>query len=310
MDKSTRYMFQTDGDEVWAIWPKAGKELAARMASGEGASETKWPEARLITIPAGHCLSGEGFSDEFAAHMARLPKTADKIAVIPVRGTITQRDSFFGTTTELMGRQLESAVTNPEVGVIVLDVDSPGGAVLGTPELGDRIKASTQFKPVVAVANSFAASGAYWLASQAGQLAVSPSGQVGSIGVFAMHIDASKLLDDMGLKITFVSAGAHKLEGNPTEPLGDEARADMQQRIDTYYEMFTGAVASGRGVTKAEVLKSFGQGRMFTADAAKAVGMVDRVATFDEVLAGMVKPTEGTPQRNKAERRQRMQGIA
>ncbi len=299
------------GEMCWAIWPPAGEELAGRrhivpVFKHEIVNWPEWPETTMVSMPDGHCFSGEGFGEEFAARMARLPKTVDKIAVIPVRGVITQRSSFHGTTTESLDRQLASAMANPEVGVIVYDHDSPGGSVLGTPEHADNIRAANQIKPVVAVANSMAASGDYWLASAAGQLVVAPSGQVGSIGVFAMHTDASKMLDDMGIKITFVHAGKFKVEGNPTEPLGDEARGSMQERIDTYYDMFVGAVAAGRGVTKADVLKNFGQGRMFTAEAARAAGMVDRVATLDEVLGGMVKQDPGTPRRDRAERRARV----
>jgi len=309
MYESTKVFLQSHANEPWAIWPSAAEELMAECYRPVilTAESKEWPSMYLRTAPAGHCLSGDEFGEEFAARMARLPKTADKIAVIPVRGVITQRESDIGTTTESLDRQLEEAVVNPEVGLVVYDYDSPGGVVLGTPEHADRIRASS--KPVVAVANSFAASGAYWLASAAGHLVVAPSGQVGSIGVFSMHVDASKALDEMGLKITFVHAGKYKVEGNPTEPLGDEARAAMQGRIDTYYDMFVGAVAAGRGVSKAEVLQNFGQGRMFTAEAAKAAGLVDRVATLQEVLAGMIKPQAGTPRRDRAERRARITRI-
>ncbi len=304
------------GDECWAIWLPAGKELALRSRSEhtEASEQPEWPDAHLVALPEGSMLSGEQWGEEFEARMSRLPKTANKIAVIPVRGVITQRNPFEGTTTERLGRQLSAAVADPEVGVVVFDIDSPGGAVLGTPELGEAIRSADEQKPMVAVANSMAASGAYWLASAARRLAVAPSGQVGSIGVFSMHVDRSKMLDDMGIDVTFIHAGKFKVEGNPTEPLGDEAKAAMQGRIDTYYDMFVGAVAAGRGVTKGEVTANFGQGRMFTAEAAKALGMVDRVATLEGVLAGMMKSGNGTKATGKsldtAERRLRLSGSS
>lgn len=283
-----------EGCDVWAIMPDAGKELARDVQGGLVQAtimlrHTKeWPDAYTVDLQPGSRI----FAEDLETRLARLPTTANKIAVIPVRGILTQR-STYGTSTESLGRSLASAVANPEVGVVVLDIDSPGGSVTGTPELGAKIAEANTQKPVVAVVNSMAGSGAYWLASQAGQVAITPGGQAGSIGVFVMHIDASKMLDEIGVRVTFIHAGKHKVEGNFTEPLGDEARGAIQERIDTYYGMFVGAVASGRGVSKSVVEETFGQGRMFTAEAAVERGLADRVATLDGVLGGMVRPKQG-----------------
>src|SRR5215467_6271108 len=124
--------------------------------------------------------------------------------------------------------RLEAAAANPDVSAIVLDVDSPGGTVAGTPETAAAVRRAAEVKPVVAVANSLAASAAYWIASQASSLVVGPSADVGSIGVISAHIDRSKMLEDMGLRVTVVSAGRYKAEGNPFAPLSDEAKANMQ----------------------------------------------------------------------------------
>jgi ClpP class serine protease len=88
-----------------------------------------------------------------------------------------------------------------------------------------------------------------------------------------------------GVKTTLISAGKYKTEGNPYEPLSDEARAAMQAMVDDYYGMFTRAVAKGRGVSVDAVRNGFGEGRMVSASQAVKNGMADRVATLDQVLA-------------------------
>jgi signal peptide peptidase SppA len=218
------------------------------------------------------------------------PRTQKAIGVLPIVGSIVQRGNMFteasGTaSTETLGKQLDSLLANEAVGTIVLDIDSPGGTVYGVPELADKIQAARDRKPIVAVANAEAASAAYWLASAASEIVVTPSGNVGSIGAYAMHLDQSQLNTAVGVKPTYISYGRYKTEGNPDEPLSSEAMEEIQARVDRYGRAFEEAVAENRGVTLAQVRSDFGQGRMFDADSAKKAGMIDRVESFEQTIA-------------------------
>jgi signal peptide peptidase SppA len=184
---------------------------------------------------------------------------------------------------------LRQAVADDAVSQILLDIDSPGGSVYGVSELGDAILSARAQKPVVAIANSLAASAAYWIGSQAGEFYVTSGGEVGSIGVWQAHQDYSKAMDEAGVKTTLISAGKFKVEGNPYAPLDEEAQGFMQSRVDDYYAAFTKAVAKGRGVPIIEVRDGMGQGRVLGADAALAQNMVDGIASFDQVLSKMHK---------------------
>jgi signal peptide peptidase SppA len=215
--------------------------------------------------------------------------SAPVIAVLPLFGTIAHRMGMFsdmsgGTSTERFQQYLNSAVNDPTVKSIVIDIDSPGGTVNGVPELADQIYDARQAKPIVAIANSQAASAAYFLASQASDVVSIPSGEVGSIGVYAAHLDLSKALENEGVKHTLISAGKYKVEGNPFEPLTAEAKQSMQEKVNNYHDMFVNAVARGRNTTSDKVRNGFGEGRMLQADQARRAGMVDRVATFDRTL--------------------------
>lgn len=217
------------------------------------------------------------------------PTRAGSVAVVPVVGVIDQRAGWWSdVSTETLGTVIDELAASKNVSAIVLDVDSPGGTVYGTDELADKIFAARQRKPIVAVANAWMASGAYYLGSQATELVVTPTGEAGSIGVLVLHLDWSEALDKAGIKPTFVHAGKYKVEGNPYEPLDDETRAELQGQVDRYFEMFAAAVARGRKVPEARVKKDFGEGRMLGAREAVEAGMADRVATLDQVVSGLV----------------------
>ena len=214
------------------------------------------------------------------------------IAVLPLHGTIVQRAGMMtelcgGTSTQQFGAALDAAMADETVGQILIDVDSPGGSVYGVQELGDQIAAARKVKPVVASVNSLAASAGYWLAAQAGEVYVTPGGEAGSIGVWMAHEDWSAAMAEQGVKVTLISSGKHKVEGNPYEPLSEEARTFLQGRTDEYYAAFTKAVAKGRGVPIDAVRSGMGQGRVLGAEAALAEKMVDGIKTFAEVVHQM-----------------------
>jgi signal peptide peptidase SppA len=255
----------------------------------------------VLTLRAnGIRLSDEEIAARVAAGRAargshgEAPKPAS-IAVVPVWGVISHRmaamddlSSPGGASAEQLTGQIRALANDADISAIVLDVDSPGGSVFGVPELAEEIRAARAKKPIIAVANAMAASAAYWLASQATEFVVTPSGQVGSIGVYTLHEDLSESLKAEGIEISVVKAGKYKIEGNPFGPLDDEARAALQKEVDSYYSMFTKDVAKGRGVDVEAVRNGFAEGRMANAKDAVALGMADRVATLDEVLADLV----------------------
>jgi signal peptide peptidase SppA len=211
------------------------------------------------------------------------------VAVIPVYGVLSQRmnlltDMSGGTSVEGLTRAFRSAMADPDVGAIVLDVDSPGGGVEGITELAAELRAARSQKPIVAVANAIMASGAYWLASQADELIATPSAQVGSIGVIGHHVETSKADEIAGETYTVITAGKGKANQSGHVPLDDEGRAELQSMANAFYSLFVGDVAAGRGVTKAKVTDEW-QASVLTAKAAKASGMVDRIDTLDATVA-------------------------
>lgn len=210
------------------------------------------------------------------------------IAVVPIIGTLTQRgdiiDSARTRSSDAIGNEVRMFGAEPSVEALVLEADSPGGEVFGIPEAAAAIREVAKAKPVVASVNSMAASAAYWLASAASEVMVTPSGMVGSIGVYMLHVDVSKALEALGEKWTFVSAGKYKVEGNPAQPLTDEALGALQADVDGYYDMFVKDVAKGRSVGVDAVRSGFGEGRMVRAQQAVREKMADSVGTLQDAI--------------------------
>lgn len=268
-------------------------QKAARFVSEQAWAMLPSALLRLQAAVAGDVDALDELKADFEGRMAAFAQreqTSSAIAVLPVYGVIQQRASFFsmlfgGSSTEALGAQLRQLVGDETVKAIVLDFDSPGGTVSGVEELAADLYKLRGRKPIVAVADSMAASAAYWIASSADEIVVSPSAEVGSIGVFSLHIDVSKALEMDGIKPTFIQAGKFKTEGSSFEPLSDEARAYEQSRVDDYYGMFVRAVARGRGVSVEKVRSAdFGEGRMVGAKRAVAAGMATSVGTLNETI--------------------------
>lgn len=218
--------------------------------------------------------------------------TVGRVGIVQIFGTIMNRadsveECSGAVSAEKIGAAIDAAVADPGVRKILLQIDSPGGSVYGVQELAAKIRTAGASKPITAIADPVAASAAYWLASQAKEVFLTPSGMAGSIGAIMEHVDESAANEAEGLVTTLITAGEFKAEGHPGSPLGDDAKANMQTIVNSYYDAFVGDVAKGRGVSVAKVKADFGKGRMMTAEAAKGAGLVDGIRTLDSVLRNM-----------------------
>lgn len=212
------------------------------------------------------------------------------VAILPLDGVMSHRMNLFsrisgGTSTELFGQWLDQVLANPSVRAVLIDCNSPGGSSAGVDELAAKVYAARGVKPIVAVANVTMASGAYYVCSAADQVVASPSATVGSIGTYTIHREYSQASLLQGVRYTVLSAGRHKTDGNPYEPLSAQAHGTILEFVQSVQEMFVAAVARHRGVTPQAVVERFGDGKCFVGAKAVAAGLADRVATFDAVLA-------------------------
>lgn len=218
------------------------------------------------------------------------PPIVGDVAVIGLTGPIVYRKSWLSdamgmSAIEEVQAQFLAAVADTSVRAIVFRVDSPGGIVDMVPEFADLIYGARGTKPIIAVADVEICSAAYWLASQADVIVATTSSQLGSIGAYRIHQDISKYLEDEGVKITMIAHGAHKVEGNPYEPLAEDVQTRWQQEVAEVGVEFEAAVARGRGVTRREVAERFGQGLVFRGRKAISLGLADRFGSFGFALS-------------------------
>lgn len=220
----------------------------------------------------------------------------DGVAIIPIHGSLINRfGQCYGYVTgyNFIRRQRDAAMADPDVTAIVYDVNSGGGEAAGCFELADESFALRGTKPTISVVDSACYSAAYALASTSDQVVVTPTGGAGSVGVYTMHVDMSKMLEDWGLNITLIHAGEHKVDGHPYAELPEDVRADMQKSVDATYNKFVESVARNRNLS-VEAVKDT-QARCYSADDALALGLIDSVASpLEAIRAFLGGPSEAS----------------
>lgn len=247
-------------------------------------------------------LNGTAFSDEEIRIRLSELENGDRelsrvevgggVGIIPLYGPIYPKANLMtmlsgATSLEQFNADLDSLLANDDVQNIILDVDSPGGVDSMIPETAQKIREAREIKPIHAVANTMAGSAAYYLAAQATSFYATPSGKVGSIGAYIVHEDVSKADADEGRKITFISSGKYKTAGNEHEPLTEDAKDYIQGIVDESCENFIQDVALGRGVD-VESVREYADGRVFSAQTATDMGMIDGVRSLNDVAGDLL----------------------
>ncbi|EHR71380.1 ClpP class periplasmic serine protease [Burkholderiales bacterium JOSHI_001] len=285
------YMLSEYASTYWAMEPLRLNALTATMVS--------------MFVNRRPDMQGEAWAQPaYAAPARKSPSTVPArgkgrgIYLITVGGMIVPRagvvtDYCGGTSTQQVRAWLREALADDGVGQVLIEFNTPGGAVTDVLELGDDIRQAATRKPVIGIANHLAASAGYWLGAQCSQLYVAPSGEVGSIGVYTVHEDLSKALEAAGVKYTLISAGRFKTELHPYGAPDREALDFAQQGVDAHYTAFTQAVARGRGVSVDTVRTGMGQGRVLMAKPALSQRMVDGILTLDQLVGNMVSGAPG-----------------
>jgi protease-4 len=225
---------------------------------------------------------------------------AEGILVVPVHGVCARYLSAMETDCGGLDlndteKTLREAQADPRVQGIVLHFNSPGGTVTGIPELASLIRTISETKPVIAFTDAQCCSAAYWLASACDSIVVTPTADVGSIGVYSALVDESAAWAQEGYKLELMKAGKHKAMGIPGLPLAPEDRALIQAEVDSIYAMFTADVVANRARNGATVAEDTMQGQTFMGGTAVAVGLADRVVgSLTDLLAALTMDGRAT----------------
>lgn len=206
---------------------------------------------------------------------------------IPVMGVLLNRFPFqlgrWATGYKYIEMALKRGLADDNVKRIAFIIDSPGGEVAGCFELGDKIYEARGEKPMWAFAADHAYSAAFVIFSSVEGGSVTRSGGVGSVGVVTAHVEYSEALAKAGIKLTFIYAGKHKVDGNSYEKLPEAVKTRIQKRINKIYGVFTSTVARNRGMDEAAVKAT--EALTYDAQEALDVGFADRIGSLEDEMA-------------------------
>lgn len=257
----------------------------------------KWDAIRECGLAA-HANSPEYRAAIEQASAPAVPSRApgsSNLAVVNLHGVLMKHVSSLsmGTSTVLARKQIRAAVNDPEIGGLLIHVDSPGGTAAGTPDLADEIRAADAKMPVFAYIEDLGASAAYFAASQARKVYSNASGLIGSIGTFSVLIDESQAAAAEGIKVHVIRAGAFKGTGVPGTEITDAQLAEAQRVVNEINDFFLQSVARGRGLSRGAV-NALADGRVHVGQAAADLRLTDGVRTLDDTIRELSQAVAAT----------------
>ena len=265
VDPMRMEMFQSYAEQAFL---KLSQIEAANMK--EAASESFW------------------YSSDDWRSAARPYNVVNGILHVPVRGILINNFPWqlddWATGYEYIRKAVERGVADPDVSGILLVIESGGGMVSGNWELVEYLAEARNEKPMHAVANDYAFSAAYNIAAAAGpgNLTVTRTGSVGSIGVIITHFEYSKMLDNQGVTVNIIRSKPGKAEGNRWEALSEGARARLQSDVDELHEQFVNMVATNRSMSDKSVDST--NAHTFMGENAIKVGLADHIGSLDDAV--------------------------
>ena len=230
-------------------------------------------------------FASSGSLEEHVIQASEVPG-AGKIAVINLSFTIFGKGSHMSGSgiIHLLSRQFQRAAKDENVRAVVLQIDSPGGALTPSDIIYNEVKRFKETgKPVVVSVGSLAASGGYYIAAPSDYIVAGPTSMVGSIGVIMNRFEIQELLKMIGIKAEPIKSADMKDLGSPFRPLTDAEREYFQELISFYHDRFIGIVAEGRNLPE-EKVRELANGKIYTAEQALEYGLIDEIGYFDTAL--------------------------
>jgi len=212
----------------------------------------------------------------------------DKVGVVIVKG-------FIGDSKDTVDK-LDEYARDEHIKAVVLRLETPGGAIVPSQEIYEKVLKVKERKKVVASMGTVAASGGYYIACAADRIVANPGTITGSIGVIAQFSQIEELLKKIGMKSTIIKSGKYKDVGSPMREMTEEERKIIQTLIDDIYEQFVAVVSENRNITK-EKIKNIAGAKAFTGRQALEFGLVDELGTMEYSvdLAAKLAGIEGEP---------------
>lgn len=263
----------------WSLDVRAYGALAQSLAIGD-----------LDTVKATLVIGQE--SEESIA------RNVNGVAVIPVTGVLCDEMSWMvrwgmASSYQQLEKEFVQQIGSDQIKAVAFYFDTPGGSAIGCKRLADIIFAARGSKPIVAYTQKLCCSAGYYMAAACDRIEATADALVASVGTIYTHIEMSGFLKEIGYSAEVItnSGSPKKGHGNMYQPLSDEARQTLQSYVESYGQPFIADVARYRGISPADVLKSYGQGDSIRADMAAKGGVIDAiVGSVDETIKSLTNP--------------------
>ena len=257
------------------VHPALGQQLVGAYLAG--AVEASGPLESSMQIGDG-AASADGSA---VVRQIRVLNISGGLVPRPVPGVCDAGPDSY----EAMRQRFDAALSDESVAGIVMRIDSPGGLASGLFDLADHIHASRGSKPILAVVDDMAYSAAYALAAACDEVWVSRTGGVGSVGCAAFHFSQAGYNKNVGLEVTPIYSGSHKIDFNPHFPLSDAAKASAQADVDDLRALFVESVARYRGMSTDAVQAT--EAQCYSGQAGIEIGFATHLGTFVDAMASM-----------------------
>ena len=196
-------------------------------------------------------------------------------------------------TADKIVKEIELAQKSKNIKGVLLNVNSPGGAVPPSIEIAYAIKELQKHKPVIAYASGIMASGSYYSSIYAKKIIANPGSIVGSIGVIMQSADVSELMNTLGVKTQIVKQGTYKEAGTPTREWTKEEREELETLTKDTYDLFVKDVAKARGLEVSNA-KAYADAHIFSSQRAKEVGLIDEIGVKSQARSMLMKEANVT----------------
>lgn len=245
------------------------------------------------------------YDDDEDEDSPRLLSKQGNVAVISINGPLVPGAPWYARYRGMTGydeirQALIAAAQDPEVGAILLDVNSGGGAVSGVTDVADLVQSiDRQLKPVEAITTGTMASAALWVGASARKVSAGKVAEVGSIGVITVMQSVKAMYEKMGIDTKVLRSAEFKAMGHPLDPINDKAEKEITAQLTQMDAMFLSYMAEARGLPEQQARERFGNGRVFIGQAALEVGLVDSITTFDAVISAMQGAIDSQKERSQ-----------
>jgi protease IV len=232
----------------------------------------------------------------FAEEIIEEGDMLSKIAVLSINGVIQDTgdaESFFESPLynhKAFMEQLDYVKEADDVKAIILQVNSPGGGVVESAQIHDKIREiqKEMKKPIYVSMGSMAASGGYYVSAPADKIFASPETLTGSLGVIMQGVNYAGLAEKYGVEFTTIKSGPYKDIMSPSRPMTEDEREILQSMIDNSYEGFVKVISEGRGMS-VERVKEIADGRIYDGRQAKQLKLIDGFGYLEDVIENVRK---------------------